>query len=430
VFGITFRTPPSDSTGIPHILEHSVLCGSRKYPVKEPFVDLLKGSLQNFLNAFTYPDRTCYPIASTNLKDFYNLINVYLDAVLHPRAIKDPLVLAQEGWHYELDKIDDPLTIKGVVYNEMKGVYYSPDSLLHRSIQQNLFPNNTYSVDSGGDPKDIPTLTYQQFQQFHNQYYHPSNSFVFFYGDDNPMERLNLLDSYLKDFSSISNMNSQVKIQKKLNFLSTSSSSSTASVSAASSASSVSQSDSSSTFSSFPRITIPFPISQGTEPKHMITINWLMNEEKLTMKESLSLALLDYLLIGTTTSELRKTLIESGLGESLIGGGRSDDLVQDTYSIGLKGVPKENVEKVEELIMKSLNELSKNGFPSDAIESGLNTLEFRLREFNTGGYPKGLALMLGKEELFWFVFLIVICILPVSYLFPFSLAYSCTCLLV
>jgi Zn-dependent M16 (insulinase) family peptidase len=385
VFGITFRTPPSDSTGIPHILEHSVLCGSRKYPVKEPFVDLLKGSLQNFLNAFTYPDRTCYPIASTNLKDFYNLINVYLDAVLHPRAIKDPLVLAQEGWHYELDKIDDPLTIKGVVYNEMKGVYSSPDSLMYRSIQQNLFPNNTYSVDSGGDPKDIPNLTFQQFQEFHSQFYHPSNSFVFFYGDDNPIERLNLLDSYLKDFSVISNRNSQVKIQKKLNFLSSSPPSSS-SVTAATSTSG----------SSFPRITIPFPISQGTEPKHMITINWLMNEEKLSMKESLSLALLDYLMIGTSTSELRKILIESGLGESLIGGGRSDDLLQDTYSIGLKGVPKENVRKVEELIIQSLNELSENGFPSDAIESALNTLEFRLREFNTGGYPKGLALMLGK----------------------------------
>jgi Zn-dependent M16 (insulinase) family peptidase len=277
----------------------------------------------------------------------------------------------------------------------MKGVYSSPDSLMYRSIQQNLFPNNTYSVDSGGDPKDIPNLTFKQFQEFHSQFYHPSNSFVFFYGDDNPMERLNLLDSYLKDFSIISNRNSQVKIQKKLNFLSSSSSSSTST---------------SISGSSFPRITIPFPISQGTEPKHMITINWLMNEEKLSMKDSLSLALLDYLMIGTSTSELRKTLIESGLGESLIGGGRSDDLLQDTYSIGLKGVPKENVRKVEELIIQSLNELSENGFPSDAIESALNTLEFRLREFNTGGYPKGLALMLGKiisvESSFSFLLLI------------------------
>ena len=155
VFGITLRTPPGDSTGVPHILEHSVLCGSKKYPVKEPFVDLLKGSLQNFLNAFTYPDRTCYPVASTNTKDFYNLISVYLDAVLHPRAVSDPQVLEQEGWHLELEKPEDPLTYKGVVCNEMKGVYSSPDSLLGRATQQALFPDNAYGVDSGetfGDP--------------------------------------------------------------------------------------------------------------------------------------------------------------------------------------------------------------------------------------------------------------------------------------
>lgn len=150
VFGITFRTPPNDSTGIPHIMEHSVLCGSRKFPVKEPFVDLLKGSLQNFLNAFTYPDRTCYPVASTNTKDFYNLVHVYLDAVLHPRAVQDSQVLQQEGWHYELEDPNQPLTYKGVVYNEMKGVYSSPDSLLGRETQQSLFPDNTYGVDSGG----------------------------------------------------------------------------------------------------------------------------------------------------------------------------------------------------------------------------------------------------------------------------------------
>ena len=148
VFGITLRTPPEDSTGVPHILEHSVLCGSKKYPVKEPFVDLLKGSLQNFLNAFTYPDRTCYPVASTNTKDFYNLISVYLDAVLHPRAVSDPQVLEQEGWHLELEAPDDPLTYKGVVYNEMKGVYSSPDSLLGRATQKALFPDNTYGVDT------------------------------------------------------------------------------------------------------------------------------------------------------------------------------------------------------------------------------------------------------------------------------------------
>ena len=194
VFGITLRTPPKDSTGVPHILEHSVLCGSRKFPVKEPFVDLLKGSLQNFLNAFTYPDRTCYPVASTNTKDFYNLVSVYLDAVLHPRAISDPQVLQQEGWHYELEDPKDTLTYKGVVYNEMKGVYSSPDSLMGRGAQQALFPDNTYGVDSGGDPLAIPDLTFQGFKDFHGEFYHPSNSRVFFYGDDDPLKRLEILD--------------------------------------------------------------------------------------------------------------------------------------------------------------------------------------------------------------------------------------------
>lgn len=187
MFGIVFRTPPTDSTGIPHILEHSVLCGSRKYPVKEPFTELMKASLNTFLNAFTYPDRTCYPVASQNLKDFYNLVNVYLDAVFFPRAVSDPQVLAQEGWHFELDREEDPLTRKGVVLNEMKGVYSQPDNVMGKVEIENLFPDNTYGVDSGGDPKVIPDLTFKQFKEFHEQNYHPSNARVYFYGDD-PVE--------------------------------------------------------------------------------------------------------------------------------------------------------------------------------------------------------------------------------------------------
>lgn len=180
VFGITFRTPPEDSTGVPHILEHSVLCGSRKYKTKDPFVQLLQGSLQTFLNAFTYPDRTCYVVASQNLKDFYNLANVYADAVFHPRAIVDPNVLAQEGWHLELDEKEQPLTYKGVVYNEMKGVYSSPDSLLGRSSMRSIFPDNTYAVDSGGDPTNIPDLSFEQFVEFHRKFYSPTNSRIYF----------------------------------------------------------------------------------------------------------------------------------------------------------------------------------------------------------------------------------------------------------
>jgi presequence protease len=184
VFGISFRTPPSDSTGVAHILEHSVLCGSRKYPVKEPFVDLLKGSLQTFLNAMTYPDKTCYPVASQNLKDFYNLVDVYLDAVFFPRIT--PEIFEQEGWHLDLPAAGSELAIKGVVYNEMKGVYSSPDSQLSEHSQQSLFPDTTYGLDSGGNPRAITDLTYEQFLDFHRTYYHPSNAWIFFYGDDDP----------------------------------------------------------------------------------------------------------------------------------------------------------------------------------------------------------------------------------------------------
>ena len=198
VFGINFRTPPTDSTGIAHILEHSVLCGSRKYPVKEPFIELVKGSLNTFLNAFTYPDKTCYPVASTNLQDFYNLVDVYLDAVFYPSIT--PQVLEQEGWHYELENVDDPLSYKGVVFNEMKGVYSDPEGVLAEHAQHSIFPDSTYGVDSGGHPRHIPDLTFAQFKRFHEDFYHPSNARVFFYGDDDPERRLVLLDEYLADY--------------------------------------------------------------------------------------------------------------------------------------------------------------------------------------------------------------------------------------
>jgi Zn-dependent M16 (insulinase) family peptidase len=348
---------------VPHVLEHSVLCGSRKFPVKEPFVDLLKGSLQNFLNAFTYPDRTCYPVASTNRKDFYNLVHVYLDAVLHPRAISDPQVLLQEGWHYELEEgTGGPLSIKGVVYNEMKGVYSSPDSLMGRATQQALFPENTYGVDSGGDPLRIPDLTFDQFKAFHGSYYHPSNSRVFFYGNDDPMERLVLLDSYLSEFDAIP-VTSQIHYQPKV--------------------------------SAPKRIELGFPLSPGADAKHMVTLNWLLNDAALPPKEMLALGVLDYLLLGTSSSSLRKTLTESQLGESVTGGGLSDELLQSTFSVGLKGVEGADCGKVEALIQTSLQQLSESGFEAEAVQAAINTYEFRLREFNTGSFPKGLSVMLG-----------------------------------
>jgi hypothetical protein len=355
------------STGVPHILEHSVLCGSKKFPVKEPFLDLLKGSLQNFLNAMTYPDRTVYPVASTNTKDFYNLMHVYLDAVLNPRAVHDPQVLQQEGWHYELDDTKQPLSIKGVVYNEMKGVYSSPDALMGRATQQALFPHNTYGVDSGGDPHRIPDLTFDAFKQFHQTYYHPANSRVFFYGNDDPLQRLVVLDEYLRDFDRIP-VTSQVQYQPKLQL------------------------------KDQPAIQVPFPISPGTPPKHMVTLNWLLNDKELSAKDALALEVLDFLLLGTSTSTLRKALVESNLGESVTGGGLSDELLQASFSVGLKGVDAANKDQVLALINTKLAEIARTGFEADAIEAAINTLEFRLREFNTGSYPKGLLVMLSMMK--------------------------------
>jgi Zn-dependent M16 (insulinase) family peptidase len=365
VFGVTFRTPPEDSTGLPHILEHSVLCGSRNYPVKEPFVDLMRGSLQTFLNAFTYPDRTCYPVASQNTQDFYNLINVYLDSVLHPRAKKDPYVLSQEGWHYELDSVDDPLTYKGVVYNEMKGVYSQPESVLARATQQALFPTNTYGVDSGGDPDRIPELTFTDFQNFHNRYYHPSNGRFYFFGDDDPAKRLALLDEYLSEFNKV-DPKSAIAVQKK---------------------------------DREPwRITEQFPASAAdveADKSHMLTINWLVTEEPLSPADSLAVSVLELLLLQNLASPLQKTLVECGLGSAVIGGGFEDELQQTTFSVGLKGLKSTDVDKVEELILTTLKKIAEEGFDSSSIAAAMNTIEFALREFNTGSFPRGLSLMLA-----------------------------------
>jgi hypothetical protein len=366
VFGITFRTPPSDSSGLPHIMEHAVLCGSEKYPVKEPFVELEKGSLKTFLNAMTYPDKTCYPVASQNLQDFYNLVDVYIDAVFHPMI--SPQTLAQEGWHYELDDLDSPLVYKGVVFNEMKGAYSSPDNLLGRYAQQSLFPDHTYGVDSGGDPRVIPTLTYKQFKAFHQTYYHPSNSYIFFYGDDDPTERLRRMDDALCGFDAL-----QVESAIPL----------------------------------APPFSAPasegYPYDAGAETdgrKGMLVVNWLL-AETFDQERSLGLAILAYILIGTPASPLRKTLIDSGLGEDLAGVGLESDLRQMVFSTGLKGVSHggndgepNDFTAVESLVIDTLQRLVDEGIDPKTVAAALNTVEFRLREMNTGSFPRGLALML------------------------------------
>ena len=360
VFGINFRTPPSDSTGIAHILEHSVLCGSRKYPVKEPFIELVKGSLNTFLNAFTYPDKTCYPVASTNLQDFYNLVDVYLDAVLYPRIT--PQVLEQEGWHYELENAEDPLSYKGVVFNEMKGAYSEPERVLAEHAQHSIFPDTTYGVDSGGNPRHIPELTFEQFKRFHEDFYHPCNARVYFYGDDDPERRLALLQEYLADFEPRA-VDSTVKLQPR--------------------------------FSEPQRLRFPYAVdeSEGAESKCFVSVNWLLTDD-IDADERRALQILDHALIGTAGSPLRKALIDSGLGEDLTGSGVDTDLAQYAYGAGLKGVKAEDVDAVEDLVLRLLTDLARDGIDRRMVEASLHTAEFRLRENNTGGYPRGLVMML------------------------------------
>uniref|UniRef100_A0A0D6R045 Peptidase M16C associated domain-containing protein n=1 Tax=Araucaria cunninghamii TaxID=56994 RepID=A0A0D6R045_ARACU len=365
VFGIVFRTPPKDSTGIPHILEHSVLCGSRKYPLKEPFVELLKGSLHTFLNAFTYPDRTCYPVASTNLKDFYNLVDVYLDAVFFPKCVNELQTFQQEGWHYELNDPAEDISLKGVVFNEMKGVYSQPDNVLGRISQQALFPDNTYGVDSGGDPQVIPKLTFQEFQEFHRKFYHPSNARIWFYGDDDPNMRLRIVSAYLDEFeASDAPKKSEVKPQKL--------------------------------FTEPKRIAEKYPVGDASDikKKHMVCLNWLLADEPLDLETELALGFLDHLMLGTPAAPLRKTLLESGLGDAIVGGGIEDELLQPQFSIGLKNVAEDDVGRVEELILSTFKKLADEGFTSEAVEASMNTIEFSLRENNTGSFPRGLSLML------------------------------------
>ncbi len=357
VFGAAFRTPPANSTGVPHILEHSVLCGSRKYPVKEPFVELLKGSLHTFLNAFTYPDKTCYPVASTNLRDFYNLVDVYLDAVFYPRIPK--AVFLQEGWHFEWNAAEE-LTRSGVVFNEMKGVYSSPDSVLAEFSQRLLFPDTTYGVDSGGDPKVIPSLTYEEFKAFHAAYYHPSNARFFFSGNDDPAERLRVLAGYLDRFDARP-VESHVALQR--------------------------------TFDA-PRATdMPYAAAPGQADRGFATVNWLL-PEAADQDLVLTLDVLEHVLIGLPSSPLRKALLDSGLGEDLAGGGLESELRQILFSVGLKGIRPGTAGDVEKLVLDTLSGLAASGLPADAVEAGINALEFSLRENNTGAFPRGLSLML------------------------------------
>jgi Zn-dependent M16 (insulinase) family peptidase len=359
VFAINFRTTPKDSTGVPHILEHSVLNGSEKYPVKEPFVELLKGSLATFVNAFTFPDKTCYPVASQNVQDFYNLIDVYMDAVLHPLISKQTLM--QEGWHYEINDLSEPLTYKGVVFNEMKGAYSSPDDLIDTWVKESLFPKHIYGVDSGGDPRHIPDLTYENFKNFWEKYYHPSNSFIFFYGNDDPEKRLKLMEGYLKPYKK-KKVKSVVPLAKP--------------------------------FKRPKRMEYAYHAGddKDIEKKHYLVVNWKLPDTSEAVL-NFSLRILGHILIGTPASPLRKALLDSGLGEDLAGLGMETELRHFIFSTGLKGTRKRHAKKIEKLIFDTLERLVRDGIDPDTIAASMNTVEFRLRENNTGAFPVGIALM-------------------------------------
>lgn len=358
VFSISFRTPPEDSTGLPHILEHSVLCGSRKFPAKEPFVELIKGSLNTFLNAMTFSDKTMYPVASRNSKDFHNLMDVYLDAVFYPNIYKYPEIMMQEGWHYELENKDDELTYKGVVYNEMKGAFSSPESILMKKIQESLFPDTPYGFESGGDPDVIPELTQEQFINFHKKYYHPSNSYIFLYGDMDILEDLKFInDEYLCNFDKL-DIDSEIHEQKP--------------------------------FDEEIKVIYNYPISynEKEEDKTFLSLNFAIG--KGTDRDlSLAFDILEHLLLETPAAPLKKALIDANLGKDVFGS-YDNSILQPTFSVVVKNSNENKTEEFRKVVFDTLKNLANNGIDKKLVESSINIKEFQLRESEYDGYPKGL----------------------------------------
>ena len=365
VFCIGFRTPPKDSTGLPHILEHSVLCGSDKFPVKDPFVELVKGSLNTFLNAMTYPDKTVYPVASCNDKDFQNLMDVYMDAVLHPNIYKEEKIFRQEGWHYELENEDAPLTINGVVYNEMKGVYSSPESVLDRYIQKLLYPDNCYTQESGGDPEVIPELTYEQFLDFHRTYYHPSNSYIYLYGDMDMAEKLTWLDeAYLCHYEARP-VDSAIPMQ--------------------------------SPFEEPVEEEIFYSITEEEPEDHAtyLSVNTVVGTD-LDPRLYLGFQILEYALVNVPGAPLKKALMDAGIGEDILGG-YENSILQPYFSVVAKGAEKEQKGEFLTVVKGTLRKLADQGLDKKSLRSGINYFVFRSREADYGTAPKGL--MYGLQSL-------------------------------
>ena len=358
VFSIGFRTPPDNSTGVPHIMEHSVLCGSKNFPAKDPFVELVKGSLNTFLNAMTYPDKTVYPVASCNDKDFQNLMHVYMDAVLYPNIYKHEEIFRQEGWSYKLDSAEDKLEYNGVVYNEMKGAFSSPEGVLDRVILNTLFPDTSYANESGGDPEVIPELTYEQFLDFHRKYYHPSNSYIYLYGDMDMEEKLDWLDrEYLSSFDA-REVDSRIRYQEP--------------------------------FTEMKENIIPYSIAsdESEEDNTYLSYNKVIGTS-LDKELYLAFQILDYALLSAPGAPLKKALTDAGIGKDIMGS-YDNGIYQPIFSVISKNANEDQKQEFVELIERVLSDIVKNGIDQKALEAGLNYHEFRYREADFGNYPKGL----------------------------------------
>lgn len=358
VFYIGFRTPPEDETGVPHIIEHTTLCGSKKFPVKDPFIELAKGSLNTFLNAMTYPDKTVYPVASCNDQDFKNLMDVYLDAVFNPNITKYEEIFKQEGWHYELTGKDDELKINGVVYNEMKGAYSSPDEVLSSQIYRSLFPDNTYSKDSGGNPEYIPKLTYEAYLDFYHKYYHPSNSYIYLYGDMDVVERLEWLDKEYLSLYDYKKVNSEINKQPA--------------------------------FDEIKNVEAQYSITMddSQENKTYLSYNRVVGD---SLDEMLYQAfdVLDYALVSSPGAPVKQALIDAGIGDDVYGS-YDAGILQSVFSFVAKNANASQADEFESIIENTLKEVIKTGINKEALLAGINSSEFKFREADFGQFPKGL----------------------------------------
>ena len=358
VFYIGFRTPPEDETGVPHIIEHTTLCGSKKFPVKDPFIELAKGSLNTFLNAMTYPDKTVYPVASCNDQDFKNLMDVYLDAVFNPNITKYEEIFKQEGWHYELTGKDDELKINGVVYNEMKGAYSSPDEVLSSQIYRSLFPDNTYSKDSGGNPEYIPKLTYEAYLNFYHKYYHPSNSYIYLYGDMDVVERLEWLDKEYLSLYDYKKVNSEINKQPA--------------------------------FDEIKNVETQYSITMddSQENKTYLSYNRVVGD---SLDEMLYQAfdVLDYALVSSPGAPVKQALIDAGIGDDVYGS-YDAGILQPVFSFVAKNANASQADEFESIIENTLKEVVKTGINKEALLAGINSSEFKFREADFGQFPKGL----------------------------------------